>query len=368
MGKEVGGMPDDPGPSGAGTSRSTSATIQPNILRYLALVAEERGVDLKPALEHVGLDEVAMRSVDLRVSYRQGSSVIRRALDLTGDEHLGMSVGAAQHLTAWGLLGLALMSSDTLADAIKTGVKYQNLSGAMVVWSGGPADGGFELRAELPDPALDPAVGTFLLEEALTSVITVGRLAVAPSLAPRVVELALPPVGADPYPGFFGCPVRFGAPVSRLVLDARWAWATMPGRDPVTLASCLELLEALTASRRDQQELLEVLEISVAQRLPDAPSFAEQAHRLVLSERTLRRRLTECGTTYQELVEGVRRERVEQLLRRPELTAREIARSAGFSDERALRRAVRRWHGSSPQELRKTMSEARALPTLPPGR
>jgi hypothetical protein len=355
-------MADEPGPSGAGTSRSTSATIQPNILRYLVLVAEERGVDLGPALEQVGLDDVVMRSVDLRVSYRQGSSVIRRALDLTGDEHLGMSVGAAQHLTAWGLLGLALMASDTLADAIETGVRFQNLSGAMVVWSCGPEDGGFELRAELPDPALDPAVGRFLLEEALTSVVTVGRLAVAPSLAPRVVELALPPpVGADPYPGFFGCPVRFGAPVSRLVLDARWAWARMPGRDPVTLASCLELLEALTASRRDQQELLEVLEVSVAQRLPDVPSFAEQAHRL-------RRRLTECGTTYQELVEGVRRERVEGLLRRPELTAREIARSAGFSDERALRRAVRRWHGSSPQELRRTMSDATALPSLPPGR
>lgn len=351
-------MPDVPGPTRAGTSRSTSATIQPNILRYLVLVLDERGVDLRPALEQVGLDEVAMRSADLRVSYRQGSAVIRRALELTGEEHLGMSVGAAQHLTAWGLLGFAVMASDTLADAIETGVRYQNLTGAMVVWSCGPEDGAFVLRAQLPDPALDPAVGMFLVEEALTSVITVGRLAVGPSLAPpRLVELALPkPVGANPYPGFFGCPVRFERPVSQVILDERWARTPMPGRDPVTLASSLELLEALMASRRDQQELLEVLEVSVAQRLPDVPTFAEQAHRLALSERTLRRRLHECGTTYQALVEGVRRERVEQLLRRPELTARDIARRAGFSDERALRRAVRRWHGRSPQELRRAMS------------
>ena len=350
-------MPDNPGPSGAGTSRSTSATIQPNILRYLVLVAEERGVDLIPALEQVGLDEVVMRSVDLRVSYRQGSSVIRRALELTGDEHLGMSVGAAQHLTAWGLLGFALMASDTLADAIEIGVRYQNLSGAMVVWSCGPDDGAFDLRAQLPDPAMDPAVGVFLLEEALSSVLTVGRLAVGPSLAPRVVDLAFPrPAGTNPYPGFFGCPVRFGASVSRVVLDERWARARMPGRDPVTLASSLELLEVLMASRREQQELLEVLEVSIAQQLPDVPSFAGQAHRLALSERTLRRRLTECGTTYQALVEGVRRERVEQLLRRPELTVREIARQAGFSDERALRRAVRRWHGRSSQDLRDAMA------------
>lgn len=354
---------------GAGTSRSTSATIQPNILRYLVLVTEERGFDLRPALEQVGLDAAVMGSADLRVSYRQGSAVIRRALDLTRDEHLGMSVGVAQHLTAWGLLGFAVMASDTLADAIETGVRFQNLSGAMVVWSCGPEDGAFVLRAQLPDPAMDPAVGMFLLEEALTSVMTVGRLAVGPSLAPRLVELALPPpAGTNPYPAYFGCPVRFDAPVSRLVLDERWARTRMPGRDPVTLVSALELLEAATASRRHQQELLELLEVSVAQRLPDVLSFAEQARRLALSERTLRRRLTECGTTYQALVEGVRRERVEQLLRRPELTVREIARRAGFSDERALRRAVRRWRGSSPQELRKAMSDAGAPPTAPAGR
>ena len=350
-------MTGTPSPTGAGTSRSTSATIQPNILRYLVLVADERGVDLRPALEQVGLDAVVLRAADLRVSYRQGSAVIRRALELTGDEHLGMSVGASQHLTAWGLLGFAVMASETLAAAIETGVRYQNLTGAMVNWSCGPEDGAFRLRAQLPDPALDPAVGMFLVEEALTSVITVGRHAVGPSLAPRLVELALPrPVGPNPYPGFFGCPVRFDAPVSQLVLDDRWSRLRMPARDPVALASSLELLEVLMASRRDQQELLEVLEVSVAQRLPEVPTFAEQAHRLALSERTLRRRLHECGTTYQALVEGVRRERVEQLLRRPELTARDIARRAGFSDERALRRAVRRWHGSSPQELRRAMS------------
>jgi AraC-like DNA-binding protein len=51
----------------------------------------------------------------------------------------------------------------------------------------------------------------------------------------------------------------------------------------------------------------------------------------------------------------VRRERVEQLLLRPELTLRDIARRAGFSDERALRRAVRRWHGTSPVQLRERM-------------
>ncbi|WP_405826008.1 AraC family transcriptional regulator ligand-binding domain-containing protein [Streptomyces sp. NBC_01390] len=346
----------------AGTSRSTSATIQPNILRFLVVVADERGVDLRPLLKQLGLDETVMRSAALRVSYRQGSAVIRRALELTGDEHLGLRVGAAQHLTAWGLLGFALMADDTLRHAIETGVKYQNLSGAMVVWSAavGEEDDAFVLRADLPDPAMDPAVASFLSEEAFASVVTLSRLAVGPAFAPRAVEFSFPPprqIGL--YEGLFRCPVRFGAPANRMVVDPAWARFRMPGRDPVCYASTLELLDAHLASRRDQQDLLEVLEVSVAQGLPVVPSFAEQARRHATSERTLRRRLADCGTTYEALVEGVRRERVEQLLLRPELTLRDIARRAGFSDERALRRAVHRWHGASPGRLRERMRTAR---------
>lgn len=341
-----------------GTSRSTSATIQPNILRCLVVVADERGVDLRPLLKQMGLDETVMRSAALRVSYRQGSAVIRRALELTGDERLGLKVGAAQHLTAWGLLGFALMSGDTLQHAVETGVKYQNLSGAMVVWSAGVVaqDDAFVLRADLPDPAMDPAMAAFLSEEAFASVATLSRLAVDPAFAPRAVEFSFPPPRRlDLYGALFRCPVRFGAPANRMVIDAAWARTPMPGRDPVSCASTLEMLDAQMASRRDQQDLLEVLEISVAQSLPTVPSFGEQAQRHATSERTLRRRLADCGTTYEALVEGVRRERVEQLLLRPELTLRDIARRAGFSDERALRRAVRRWHGTSPVQSRERM-------------
>nr|WP_319769804.1 AraC family transcriptional regulator ligand-binding domain-containing protein [Streptomyces europaeiscabiei] len=176
----------------SGTSRSTSATIQPNVLHHLASVAEERGVDLLPVLEQVVLDETVMCSAALRVSYRQGSTVIRRALELTGDARLGMKVGAVQNPTAWGLLGFALMASDTLQHAIETGVRYQNLSGAMVMWSAEQEDEGLVLRADLPDPGLEPGVAVFLIEEGLTSVVALSRLTAGPAFTPALAEFAFP--------------------------------------------------------------------------------------------------------------------------------------------------------------------------------
>lgn len=206
-------MPPSPTPAQSpGTSRSTSATIPPNILRCLTPVTDGYGVDLRPELTRVGLDEEMMRSAALRVSYRQGSAVIRRALELTGDAHLGLRVGAAQHLTSWGLLGFAQMAADTLRDAIETGVRFQNLSGAMVVWSAEAEEPGYVLRAELPDPALDPPVAVFLAEEAFASVVALTRLSSGAEFAPRSVEFAFPaPPDTGPFTELFRCPLRFGA-------------------------------------------------------------------------------------------------------------------------------------------------------------
>ncbi|MDQ0688636.1 AraC-like DNA-binding protein [Streptomyces achromogenes] len=160
------------------------------------------------------------------------------------------------------------------------------------------------------------------------------------------------PRDVQPFRDLFRCPLHFGALRNRLVVPQACINRPMPGRDPVTYASTLELLEAQMASRRRQQDLLEILEISLTQSLPVVPSFSEQARRHASSERTLRRRLADCGTSCGAIVEGVRRERVEQLLHRPQITLREVARQTGFSDERALRRAVRRWHGMAPLQLR----------------
>jgi AraC-like DNA-binding protein len=349
----------------SGTSRSTSATIQPSVLRYLLAVAEQRNIDLGPALAEMGLDPGVLQSTELRVSYRQGSAVIQHALRLTADSGLGLAVGSGQHLTAWGLPGFGLLASETVQDAVELGVRYQNLTGAMVVWSTESGPDGFALCADLPDPALHPEVGVFLVDEAFSSVVAWTRHAIGPAFAPRLIEFTAPrPADTASYTDLFRCRVTFGADRNRCFFPPEWVRFAVPSRDPWTLAQTVELLDRETATHRERQDLLEILEVSIARSLPDVPSFAEQARRRSASERTLRRRLAECGTTYEALVDGVRRERVEQLLGRAPLTLRQIAQLAGFADERALRRAVRRWHGMAPAQLRAAINsqERSALP------
>ncbi|PXX71048.1 helix-turn-helix protein [Nocardia tenerifensis] len=84
----------------------------------------------------------------------------------------------------------------------------------------------------------------------------------------------------------------------------------------------------------------------------NAISLEAVAERLAMSPRTLQRRLAEHETNWRTEVERVRQERALALLSDPELPMRSIARRLGYSDERALRRAVRRWHGAPPFAVR----------------
>lgn len=85
-----------------------------------------------------------------------------------------------------------------------------------------------------------------------------------------------------------------------------------------------------------------------------APTLDRVAQRLAMSARTLQRRLGEHGTSWREEIEAVRQEQALSLLRDTDLPIQAIAARVGYSDVRALRRAVHRWHGQPPHLLRRT--------------
>jgi AraC-like DNA-binding protein len=82
------------------------------------------------------------------------------------------------------------------------------------------------------------------------------------------------------------------------------------------------------------------------------PKREAVAQALLLSERTLQRRLQEEGTSYQQLLDDTRRELAEQYLAQPNLPLLEIAYLLGFADPSNFFRAFRRWFDATPGEYR----------------
>jgi len=77
------------------------------------------------------------------------------------------------------------------------------------------------------------------------------------------------------------------------------------------------------------------------------------ARRLGFSARTLQRRLTASGVSYQQLVDSARREAAARYLANSSLAIGEIAYLLGYSEPSAFHRAFKRWNGTTPHSLRR---------------
>ena len=87
-----------------------------------------------------------------------------------------------------------------------------------------------------------------------------------------------------------------------------------------------------------------------------AVPVAEAALLLGTSQRSLQRQLAAAGTTYSEVLEGVRRDIAIELVRDTELRMGDITKELGYSDPAHFTRAFRRWTGCSPRQYRRAAS------------
>jgi AraC-like DNA-binding protein len=153
----------------------------------------------------------------------------------------------------------------------------------------------------------------------------------------------------------FRCPIVFGAPTFELHI-AREDLARPLRRGDAALHALLRgfATDELSRMAHPRESATQAVRIALRNALPlfnaSLPAIAAQ---LGVGARTLQRRLDDEGTEFGLLVDTTRRELVIALLADPRRTLREVAWQAGFADVSALHRAVRRWTGQRPSELRK---------------
>lgn len=88
-------------------------------------------------------------------------------------------------------------------------------------------------------------------------------------------------------------------------------------------------------------------------RLTKVIGLEDVAKALLMSPRTLARRLDEEGTSFQVIKDELRRDVAIQLLAQTSLTPAEIGMRTGFEDHTTFYRAFKRWTGCSPGVYRK---------------
>ena len=332
--------------------RLTTANIATNILSGLCLIAEGHGIACEPWFSGLRLTRAQVDDAAVRVSYRQASRVVQRALRDLPAPDIGLRLGRQQNIGNFGLLGLAMMTARDFGDAVAIGLQYSPVSGSLM-----------DLELDASDPralaliasprAPDDAILPFLCEELFASTLMLCRGLVGPAFRPLRLELAYPaPSYADQYEALFECEVRFDMPRNRELVDPSWMSQRLPAYNPVSAQQALALCRAQMPSGAPSGEIVAAVRQLLRERLHESPKLADVATELHLTERTLRRQLAAAGSGFKAIHDEVRRDRARELLRRGELPIAQVGASVGFRDAREFRRAFKRWTGTTPSAMR----------------
>ena len=99
----------------------------------------------------------------------------------------------------------------------------------------------------------------------------------------------------------------------------------------------------------------------------DGPMIERVARRLIVSVRTLQRRLQEGGTSYTKLVDEVRFKSACRLLDAPRTSITDVAAAVGYADPSSFSRSFARWSGMQPKAYRRLRAKRRQTGAPPAG-
>jgi AraC-like DNA-binding protein len=318
-------------------------------LQLVKLLAES-GTPEPRLLEGTNVTSAMLRSPKARLSFEQVLLVIRNA-KRASEPSLGLEFGRRINVSSLGVVGYAAMSQETLRDAVTIAEKYHRVLAPHVTLRA-TIEGGTAALEIAPEFPLEP-YKPFVMEAITACLVSVSTFFAGKPLPWKLARFDYPDPGyGQRYREVLGCPVEFDAPRVELclelsALDTPLAFACEP-----TARMTEELCERELAPLLGQDGIVHKVRSILQAEAERFPNVRELAKTLHTSERSLRRALNAHGTSYQQLRDEVRMRLALQYLMSTATPVEEIARTVGFTSSRSFRRALKRWTGKSPTDVR----------------
>jgi AraC-like DNA-binding protein len=335
------------------------ATISAGFARALVDLAVSKGADREELCRRAGIAADDLADQDRRLPLADYAALMREAKAMTGDPALALHFGEAFDITQLSIVGLMGQASDSYADAFAHLGRYVRL--AIDVELEEEAEGQRmvirrdEAGTWLVDMRKNPNDFPELTESSFARMAaSSGRAEMAPNFLKAVHFTHAEPPYRDEYERIFRVPIVFESKWNAvLVADDSWMTIRPPTHSAYVLAilreradALLEALEGAGSTRFNVETLLEPLLHSGGARM------AVVARKLGVSRATLFRRLNAEGTTFEQVLDALRRKLALQYLAGRKASVSETAYLLGFSDPAAFSRAFKRWTGRSPREMR----------------
>lgn len=308
----------------------------------------------------------------ISVSPASLSSAVSFVCRFSGDEHAGLRSGMKLQPQQWGAVGYAAMSAPNGVAALKLLDDFQSRLMGGIALRHDIEVNSLRVSGETGGLPRDYGFWSFLLASRLSFI----RAVCGNTLAPELVRLPCdPPVCDHALRTMVGGDVGFGADA----YSERFGLAAIAESNPSSHPAVHDAMAAIVRRERQEVEgfsgnfstsaegLRSFLMDEVGKSMDGGATLTirDFTARLRLADdlggqvstRQLQRRLASAQCGFRDMVGDVRKNRVLTLLRSTNKPLGDIAAEAGYAELSSFYRAVRRWFGMTPMQIR----EGRAM-------
>ncbi|MCG8535582.1 MAG: AraC family transcriptional regulator [Pseudomonadales bacterium] len=267
---------------------------------------------------------------------------------------LGLALGWHLPPTAYGNIGFALLCAQNFRQVMALFEEYWPLMGRDITAYKTHTEGDTFVITLSTNPLMTGPIRYLWIEGALMSWKRCLHVALGDFLIPTEIWFSHQNRYDAKYPLDQYGTLFFEKPSNQLRFPLRYLDAPLPMRNQLAYESAVELCaKELAQFKQHNSPVLMRVQEKLALRDQGYPTMTQLADGLSMSTRTLRRKLSSEGCSYQELLEQARHRDALVLLKNPTFTIQEISQKLGYSDPANFARRFRQWTGLTPSAFRK---------------
>jgi AraC-like DNA-binding protein len=301
--------------------------------------------------QRTGLDYAVMDDPDSRITLSQCLKLWQIGIEVTGDPALALSLRKKYGKDLMHFVVILAMKTTSPLEAAQNFCRYAKVVCESDHFEFEFKDDNFILTYSNTSPEHE---NIWIPEYHLSSAVQFSHIFAGPDNNPIEVRFRHADPGyAQTYREIFKCPVLFAQEKTQLIYNKKVMLCNNISPDPyleaVLKKNAEAALKTLSKNESFQDRLREFIIKHLHLGTVDVTLASEVMN---MDRRTLHRRLKKEGTTFKELLIGIKKELARGYLNQG-LTATQIAYLLGFSEPSSFQRAFKRWFGKNPGEFRK---------------
>ena len=318
------------------------------------ILLKDLGINLANVLRRAGLPDNLFAREDALLSTEEYFGMWRALEEESGDPFLALRIAVHKSVEAFAPPLFAALCSRDLNSALVRLSLYKKLVCPMALLID-QGDESTRLEVKWLETAYQPP--TLLAAMELIWFVQLARIATRERIEPLSLTSPRQALAADEYTQYFGTPVRPDAVISITfsAKDATRPFLTASESmwrffEPSLRKRLFDLDARATVAEKVRAALLEMLPGGNA-------TMGAISSKLGVSPRTLHRRLSQEGSSFQVVLNQTRVDLAKHYLGTSNISGAEISFLLGYEDPNSFFRAFHQWTGKTPERVREFLQQ-----------